>query len=51
MEVVGPQNIITSEDEVTPFNVDFTKKYVGASKLVITPASTCQISEILEYCN
>eukprot|EP00347_Sterkiella_histriomuscorum_P002176 403369172 len=50
-EIVGAANIILDQEEIKPFNIDFTKKYQGQTKLVLTPTSTEQIQEILKYCN
>lgn len=38
-------------DEVAPFVMDFTKKYVGVGSVVILPTTTEQVSECLKYCN
>ena len=51
MTVVGPLNVLTDADEVSPFNVDFTRKYSGQCKVVVTPKSTEEISAVLKYCN
>ena len=54
-DVLGEKNIVSSTyscpDDLRPFNVDFTKKYVGRSSLVLTPTTTEQVSKILAYCN
>jgi hypothetical protein len=39
-KILGTGNVITDEDEIAPFNVDFTKKYHGNCQLVLTPSST-----------
>ncbi|CDW78252.1 d-lactate dehydrogenase mitochondrial precursor [Stylonychia lemnae] len=49
--VLGPENIIQEHDEIKPYNIDFTKKYVGQCSLVLTPQNEKQIQEILKYCN
>lgn len=36
--------MISDDHEVEPFNVDFTKKYRGDGKLVLTPTSVEMIS-------
>ena len=47
-----PKNaVITDKDEIEPWNRDWTKKFVGNSKLMLKPSSTEEISEILKYCN
>ena len=43
--------IIESQDEIEPYNVDWTGKVKGDWKLVVCPASTEEVSSILKYCN
>ena len=43
--------IITDVEELKPFNSDWTNKFSGNSSLVLKPASTEQISQILRHCN
>lgn len=40
-----------NSEELRPYNMDFTKKYIGHSKLVMTPTTSEQISKLLAYCN
>ncbi|EPX71652.1 D-lactate dehydrogenase [Schizosaccharomyces octosporus yFS286] len=37
--------------ELDAFNIDWTHKYRGKSRLVIKPKTTEQVSQILKYCN
>jgi D-lactate dehydrogenase (cytochrome) len=53
-DVVGLENVLTSltgDDDLQPFNIDFTKKYKGNSQVVLMPTTTEQISQILKHCN
>jgi hypothetical protein len=42
--VVGQENLLTSilggDDDLNAYNVDFTKKFKGNTKVVLTPTST-----------
>ncbi|ROT40170.1 D-lactate dehydrogenase [Sodiomyces alkalinus F11] len=38
-------------DDIQPFNEDWMRKYRGESRLVLKPASTEEVSEVLKYCN
>jgi FAD/FMN-containing dehydrogenase len=49
--LLGADNVIIDKDEIAPYNVDFTKKYVGQCSLVVTPTKPEQVAEILAYCN
>ena len=42
---------ISSRDDITPYNIDWTNRYHGQSTLVLKPSSTSQVSEILMYCH
>ncbi|KAL2753814.1 hypothetical protein ACRALDRAFT_1043946 [Sodiomyces alcalophilus JCM 7366] len=37
--------------DIQPFNEDWMRKYRGESRLVLKPASTKEVSEVLKYCN
>ena len=39
------------ENDLDPYNVDWTRKFRGSSKLVLSPRCTGEVSSILEYCN
>ncbi|RKF62987.1 putative D-lactate dehydrogenase, mitochondrial [Erysiphe neolycopersici] len=40
-----------AQDDLEPYNEDWMRKYKGQTKLVLKPASTEEVSKILEYCN
>jgi FAD/FMN-containing dehydrogenase len=50
-EIVGTENVVSDLDDVQPFVMDFTKKYVGVGSVVILPTTTEQVSRCLKYCN
>ncbi|KAI0426137.1 hypothetical protein F5Y09DRAFT_75215 [Xylaria sp. FL1042] len=40
-----------SADDMEPYNGDWMRKYRGHCRLVLKPASTQEVSQILRYCN
>ena len=49
--LIEKQCVITDEEEIAPANSDWTKKYTGASKLLLKPKSNEEVAAILKYCN
>ena len=49
--MLDKQGVVTDETALEPFNVDWTKKYRGHSKLVLRPKNTQEVSDILKYCD
>ena len=49
--ILGPKGVVTAEEELEAHNIDWTKKFVGHSKLMLKPASTEETAEVLKYCN
>ncbi|XP_067006180.2 D-2-hydroxyglutarate dehydrogenase, mitochondrial isoform X2 [Anabrus simplex] len=49
--ILGKDRVITDESEVQSYNVDWMKMVRGASKVVLKPKSTEEVSAILKYCN
>ncbi len=43
--------VIEDPDTLSPYNHDWTHKYIGQSKLLLQPADLNQVSAILNYCN
>ena len=39
-EILGKENVVGDVDELQPFVMDFTKKYVGIGSVVLTPTTT-----------
>ena len=38
-------------EDLVAANIDWTKKFIGKSKLMLKPASTEETAEIVKYCN
>jgi len=50
-KILDKSSVITDADQVETANSDWTKKFVGQSKLVLKPKSNAEVAAILEYCN
>ena len=48
---VTPGAALTSPADILPYNTDWMRTTVGASPLVLLPASTAQVSAVLALCN
>ena len=49
--ILGETNVIKEEEAMRTYNMDWTGHYEGASKLVLKPGNTEEVSKILSYCN
>ena len=49
--ILGRKGVITDSDELSVMNTDWTKKYIGTSKLALRPQNTEEASAVLSYCN
>lgn len=49
--IVGVDNVKTTPDELEAYNVDWMKKYRGASPVAVLPNTTEDVSRVLHYCN
>lgn len=49
--ILDKGSVITDEEIIKPHNSDWTKKFVGDSKLMLKPKTNEQVSAILKYCN
>lgn len=50
--ILGKNGILdASNDDVSGYNQDWMKKYIGQTQLVLKPKTTDQVSQILKYCN
>lgn len=49
--IVSSKGVFREEGDIAAHNVDWTKKFQGASKLVLKPSSTEEVSAILKHCN
>ncbi|XP_044730727.1 D-2-hydroxyglutarate dehydrogenase, mitochondrial isoform X3 [Chrysoperla carnea] len=50
-QLLGETRVLTDEDEVQSYNVDWIKNCRGYSKLVLKVRTTEEVSKILEFCN
>lgn len=49
-EVVGPTNVLTSKDDIAPYATDWRGAYHGAPTAVLKPASTQEVSALVQHC-
>lgn len=49
--LLGSSRLIMDPDECESYNIDFPKTVRGASRLVLKPKSTEEMSALLKYCN
>ena len=49
--ILDKGSVVTDEEIIKPHNSDWTKKFVGDSKLMLKPKTNEQVSDILKYCN
>jgi len=48
--ILDKNQVITDADEISPSNMDWTKKFVGQSKLMLKPKSNDEVAAVLKYC-
>jgi FAD/FMN-containing dehydrogenase len=48
--VVGPKGAITDPGEMAPYLIDERKLYSGRSPIVVRPASTAEVAEVVRLC-
>jgi len=49
--ILPKKGVVTDAEEILPWNSDWTKKFVGQSKLMLKPSSSEEVAAILSYCN
>ncbi|NXI47839.1 D2HDH protein, partial [Galbula dea] len=49
-ERIMPGRVITSPEDLKPYNVDWLKSVRGCSKLMLKPQTTAEVSQVLRYC-
>ncbi|XP_063242747.1 D-2-hydroxyglutarate dehydrogenase, mitochondrial-like isoform X2 [Bacillus rossius redtenbacheri] len=49
--ILGRERVLTDPDDVEPYNVDWLRMVRGASKVVLKPKTTEEVSAILKFCN
>lgn len=47
----NPGQVLTEDDDLISYNLDWMGSYRGSSSLVLRPKTTAEVSEILRYCN
>lgn len=50
-DIVGPDNICVSPDQLEPYSHDETEDLIYYPELVVKPSNTEQVSELLKLCN
>ena len=48
--IVGVGNVLTSADDMAPHLVDWRRRYHGAARCVVRPASTEEVSSVVRAC-
>uniref|UniRef100_A0A146LKD7 D-2-hydroxyglutarate dehydrogenase, mitochondrial n=1 Tax=Lygus hesperus TaxID=30085 RepID=A0A146LKD7_LYGHE len=49
--ILSPERVLTNEDDVAPYNIDWIKTVCGQSKIVLRPKSTEELSEVMKVCS
>lgn len=52
--ILSPEDnveIVTDEDDLVKFNLDWTGQFPGRSNVVVRPATTSGVSKTLAFCN
>lgn len=49
--ILNESRVLTDENDILPFNIDWIKNCRGQSKVVLKPKSTNEVSKILKFCN
>ncbi|CAG9560244.1 unnamed protein product [Danaus chrysippus] len=49
--ILSKERILTDEEDVLPYNIDWIKNCRGQSQVVLRPTTTEEVSQILRYCN
>lgn len=50
-QIVQPAHVITDDESLRAYNVDWQNKYIGDSRLVVRPRTVDEVSSILRYCH
>lgn len=48
-KLLGKRNVVTDGETLRVHNTDWTHKYSGKSKCLVTPEDTKQVSALLKY--
>ena len=50
-KIVNPENVLSHQDEIKPYETDALAAYRQTPLLVVLPETVNEVSEILKYCN
>ncbi len=50
-DAVGPEHCISDPDVKASYELDWTRRFGGPALVVVRPASTCEVAEVLATCN
>eukprot|EP00737_Agarophyton_chilense_P003327 gb/GEZJ01003883.1/.p1 GENE.gb/GEZJ01003883.1/~~gb/GEZJ01003883.1/.p1 ORF type:complete len:507 (-),score=56.91 gb/GEZJ01003883.1/:715-2235(-) len=50
-EMLGNSAVITNQDDLEPYNVDWMNRFQGSSTVALKPSTTEQVSQIMQYCD
>ncbi|KAI0561330.1 D-lactate dehydrogenase (cytochrome) [Gracilaria domingensis] len=50
-QMLGDTAVVTNQDDLQPYNVDWMHRFQGASNIALRPATTEQVSQVMRYCN
>ena len=48
--IVGKAAVITDAEEMTPYAIDWRKRYIGKPLAVVKPASTAEVAAVVKLC-
>jgi FAD/FMN-containing dehydrogenase len=48
--IVGPDHVLTGQDDVAPFATDWRKRYAGAPLAVVKPGSVAEVVALVKLC-
>ena len=49
--IVNPENVLSHQDEIKPYETDALSAYRQTPLLVVLPETVDEVSKVLQYCN
>jgi FAD/FMN-containing dehydrogenase len=49
-DAIGPANVLTASDDISPYAVDWRGAYRGVPEAVLRPGTTAEVAEIVKRC-
>ena len=49
--VVGAAHVLTEDVDVSPYLVDWRKRYIGTARAVVRPGSTAEVAALVQLCD